>query len=118
MKTSGAFSLCQTQQLIAEYPCMYYIDYWQESVELAESEALAPPWVCLALHPSLSDRCNDPVAFCASWQRGLYVHKSSTVQRRRSLSRRLFLKFYFIVLLFQRTMTLHMLPVGPPGTLK
>ena len=39
MKTSGAFSLCQTQQLIAEHPCMYYIDYWQESVELAESES-------------------------------------------------------------------------------
>lgn len=39
MKTSGAFSVCQIQQPIAEYPCMYYIDYWQESVELAESES-------------------------------------------------------------------------------
>lgn len=34
---------------------MYCIDYWQEGVELAETERLGLPWVCLALDPSLSD---------------------------------------------------------------
>lgn len=34
---------------------MFYIDYWQESVELAETESPGSLWVCLALHPSLSD---------------------------------------------------------------
>lgn len=34
---------------------MYYIDYWQESVELAETESPGSLWVCLALDPSLSD---------------------------------------------------------------
>lgn len=34
---------------------MYYIDYWQESVELAERKRPGSPWVCLALDPSLSD---------------------------------------------------------------
>lgn len=34
---------------------MYYIDYWQESVELAVTESPGSLWVFLALPPSLSD---------------------------------------------------------------
>lgn len=53
---------------------MYYIDYWHESVELAESERPGSLWVCLAPDPLLSDAVI-PWPFCASWQSGVYVRK-------------------------------------------
>lgn len=57
---------------------MYYIDYWQQSVELAETESPDSLWVCLAPNPSLSDA----MILWPFVQVGkvVYVHKCITEQ--------------------------------------